>query len=330
MTQTKAVVFTDVDRAEIHELTMPDPGPGEVQVRTDCSLISVGTEAWILQDTYTWKKTPYPCVPGYQRVGRIVAIGPDVNGWQPGDRVFCTLSRWDGSPEPHSGAHMAVSNSPVGEIYRVADGIDDVDAAATVVAQVGFNAASRLTLDPDDWVLVYGDGLIGQLASQAARARGARTILVGHRKERMALAAAHSADHVLDDRDEDFLERVRSLTDSKPVAAVLDSVQSEAALVQYVDFLDVGHQIVYCGFTPGTVWADMGLLQRRGLTTHFVSGWKPHRLEATLALIAEGRLQVKPLVTHTVAADAAPSMYEMILNRSEPFLGIALDWTEAR
>lgn len=330
MVQTKAVVFTDVERTEIRELTMPDPGPGEVQVRTGYSVISAGTEGWILKGTFTWVPTPYPCVSGYQRVGTITAIGPDVTGWRVGDRVFATLGQWDGAPASWQGAHIAVANTAVDELWRVPDGVDDIDAAAGVVAQVGFNAASRLSIDAGDWVLIFGDGLIGQLASQAARARGARTILVGHRSERMALAAAHSADHVIDDRDEHFLERVRSLTDPKPVAAVIDSVQSEAAQVKYVELLENGHgQIVYCGFTPGKTWADMGLLQQRELTTYFVSGWNRQRMDATLALMAEGRLQVKPLVTHTVAADEAPNMYDMILQRSEPYLGIVLDWNRA-
>ena len=64
-----------------------------------------------------------------------------------------------------------------------------MDAAGAVVAQVGYNAASRVAMQPGDWVVVYGDGIIGQSAAQAARARGARVILVGHRAERVALAA---------------------------------------------------------------------------------------------------------------------------------------------
>jgi threonine dehydrogenase-like Zn-dependent dehydrogenase len=181
-------------------------------------------------------------------------------------------------------------------------------------------------------VLVYGDGLIGQLAAQSAVARGARVILVGHREERLALAGAHSAEHVIDDRSHGFIDRVREWVGAATVSAVIDTVQSPAALTEYVELLEPGQtagrrgQVVYSGFTPGTVWGDMALLQQRELDVHFVSGWARSRMEAALALMAEGKLKVRPLVTHVVTPDAAPDMYAMILGKSEPHLGVVFDW----
>ena len=106
-----------------------------------------------------------------------------------------------------------------------------------MVAQVGYNAARRARIEPGDWVAVYGDGLIGQCAAQAARGRGARVILVGHRAERLALAAEHSADAVVNGRDRQVVDEVRRVTGSEHVAAVLDSVQTEQAQRQYTPLL---------------------------------------------------------------------------------------------
>lgn len=69
--KTPAIVFTDVDRAEVLDIEMPPPGPGEVQVRTHFSTISAGTEGWVFRNRFTWQPTKYPCVPGYQRYGEI-------------------------------------------------------------------------------------------------------------------------------------------------------------------------------------------------------------------------------------------------------------------
>ena len=196
-----------------------------------------------------------------------------------------------------------------------------------MVAQVGYNAASRARIEPADPVVVYGDGLIGQCAAQAARARGARVIMVGHRAERLDLAAAHSADAVVNGHDGEVVEAVRRAAGSEHVTTVLDSVQSEDAQRQYTPLLARAEgQIVYCGFTPGTVWADMALLQQRELTAHFVSGWTRPRMEATLDLMARGLITLEPLVTHLVPASRAPEMYRMIAAKAEPFLGITLDW----
>jgi 2-desacetyl-2-hydroxyethyl bacteriochlorophyllide A dehydrogenase len=327
---TDAIVFAAAGEVVLQSLPVPDPAPGEVQIRTDCSAISPGTEGWILQDKVP-SPVQYPLVPGYQRTGTIVAVGPGVDDWSEGDRVAATTSRWPGAPVPRSGAHIGVANSASEDVYRLAGEIDAIDAAAAVVAQVGYNAASRVALSAGDWILVYGDGLIGQLAAQAARARGARAILVGHRAERLALAAEHSADHVLDDRDGRFLEQVRAIAGADTVTAVIDTIQSEALQRRYVELLERGRgQIVYAGYGPAKVWADMYLLQERELTTHGIAGWTRPRIEAALSLLADGSLRVRPLVTHLIEPEAAVDAYDMILGKREPHLGIVVDWSRRR
>ena len=327
MAQTEAAVFVGVGEAAFERVDVGDPGPGQVQVRTRFSTISAGTEGWILHDRFTWTPTRYPCVPGYQRVGTVEAVGPGVSGWSVGDRVMATRSDWPGALAARSGAHAAVGNTLASELFALPAGVGEVDASGLVVAQVGYNAASRVRFEPGDPVVVYGDGLIGQCAAQAARARGARVILVGHRAERLELAAAHSADAVVNGHEREVVEAVRRATGSEHVTAVLDSVQTEEAQRQYTPVLERAEgQIVYCGFTPGTVWADMALLQQRELTAHFVSGWTRPRMEATLDLMARGQLSLEPLVTYLVPASRAPEMYRMIAAKAEPFLGITLDW----
>lgn len=326
-----AIVYTDVATVELGQIDVAEPGPGDVQVRTQFSTISAGTEGWILQNLFTWQPTVYPCVPGYQRVGVIEALGPDVTGWSVGDRVVATRSNLPADVTPRSGAHCALANTPATELYAVPAGVDPVDASGTVVAQVGYNAASRANIEPGDWAIVYGDGLIGQCAAQSIRARGARVMLIGHRANRLQLAAAHSADVVINNHEQDVVETVHQHTDGQPVTVVLDSVQNEAAQREYTPLLErIVGQVVYCGFTPGTVWADMALLQQRELTAHFVSGWTRPRMEATLDLFAAGKLSLKALVTHQVAHHQGPAMYRMHLEKSAPFLGMTLDWSEAQ
>jgi 2-desacetyl-2-hydroxyethyl bacteriochlorophyllide A dehydrogenase len=326
--QTLAVVFTAPNEAALREIEMPDPAPDEAQIRTTYSTISVGTEGWVLQNLFTWQPTPYPCVPGYQRTGVIEKLGRDVRGWHVGDAVMATTGVFAGSVHSAWGSHVAVANTRAAELYRLPAGTDLVDASGAVVAQVGYNAAARLALQPGEWVVVYGDGLIGQSAAQAARARGARVILVGHRAERLALAAQHSADAALDSRQADITARVNALTGGQPVCGVLDTVQHVDAQQQYVPWLEHGRgQIVYSGFSPTPTWADMALLQKRELTTHYVSGWTRARMEATLQLMGAGQMRLRPLVTHLVSPDMAPAMYGMTLTKNAPFLGITFQWS---
>lgn len=328
--KTPAIVFVGPEQVEMQEIEMPPPGPGEVQIRTHYSTISAGTEGWVFRNLFTWGLPVYPCVPGYQRVGTIVAMGEGVTGWSVGDAVMATIGRWSGEVRPHWGCHAALINTPADQLFRIPEGSDPVDASGAVVAQVGYNAAGRVQAAWREWALVYGDGLIGQCAAQAARAREMRVLLVGHRPERLALAAQHSADAVINPRTQDVQAAVRLYTGGRPVWAVLDSVQTEEAQTEYMPLLEHARgQIVYCGFTPGKTWADMGELQKRELTTHYVSGWTRPRMEATLRLLAEGRMRLRPLITHLVPYTRGPEMYRMILQKSAPFLGITLEWRGA-
>lgn len=326
--KAQAIIFEQPDRVSWGEVDISDPRPGEVQIRTEASMISVGTERWVLQRRFTWADTPYPCVPGYQRVGTITKLGAGVDGFQEGERVAATVGVWEGAIRPANGSHIAAANTPVDQVYKLPAGVHPVDASGLVVAQVGYNAASRLQISAGEWVIVYGDGLIGQCGAQAVRARGARTILVGHRDERLQLAARYSADAVINSGSQSVSEQVSRITQGAEVAAILDTVQQEQAQREYMPLLERkrGKQIVYSGFTPAAVWADMALLQQWETTCHFVSGWQRERMEATLQLMAAGQMRLEPLVTHRASYLQGGEMYRMVLNNNEPYLGICFEW----
>ncbi|MBT6627573.1 MAG: zinc-binding alcohol dehydrogenase family protein, partial [Gemmatimonadetes bacterium] len=233
---TQAVVFSGVDQVEIQQINVPPPAAGEVQIQTHFSSISSGTEGWALHNEFTWAATPFPAVPGYQRVGTITAVGADVTGWKEGDAVMATMGSWTASPVPFWGSHVGTANSKLEHLFRMPAGVNPVDAAATVVIQVGYNAAYRPYMEPGDWVVVYGDGPIGQFGAQAARARGARTILVGHRAERLTAATAHSADHALADGP-DTVEQIRAITGEQHVPVIIDTVQKHACQESYMPLM---------------------------------------------------------------------------------------------
>src|ERR1043166_1001383 len=122
------------------------------------------------------------------------------------------IGSWSGKEvESFWGGHIAIANVPASFAFHLADKVHDIDASGAVVAQVGYNAANRASYGAGDWVVVYGDGIIGQSAAQAARARGARVILVGHRKERLDLGRQFSADAVVNSKTEDVVKAIRKI-----------------------------------------------------------------------------------------------------------------------
>lgn len=327
--KTPAIVFSRKGDVTVCDLQIPSPRKHEIQVRSRYSTISAGTESWLLRGMLVPSPTSFPCVPGYQRTGVVTAVGPGVSGWQIGDRALALTGTWSNRDvERALGAHVGLANVPTAFAYHLPEGVDDLDGSVAVVAQVGYSAATRGNYKSGDWVLVYGDGMIGQLSAQVARALGARVALVGHRRDRLDVALQYSADAVINANVDNVAIAVRRIVGNETVPVVIDSVQTLASLKQYLGLVELGTgEIVYNGFNPDPRWADLSLLQQRQLTVHFVLHWTRERVESTLALMVSRRLHIGPLITHLVPYIRGPEMYRLIVEKGEPFLGITLDWT---
>ncbi len=310
----------------IVDVDVAEPGPGQLLVRTTVSAVSPGTDGWVIAGRFSWMPTVYPCVPGYQRSGVVCAVGPEVSGWKVGDRVIATIGLRHDAVRCQWGGHAALTVCVADDTYRLPDGVSQVDGAHLVVAQVGWNAASRIPIDPGEWVAVIGDGVIGLFAAQAARARGARVIVVGHRSQRLSAARRLGVEATIDAHGGLVAANVRDIAGGR-VRTIIDTVQGVAAQEAWIDAIEPrAGSIVYSGFTPGAAWADMGRLQQLELTAHFVSGWTRARMDAALAAMACGSLRAEPLVSDRVPAIRLPDYLRRIAAKDPDVIGVAVDW----
>jgi 2-desacetyl-2-hydroxyethyl bacteriochlorophyllide A dehydrogenase len=307
-----AVIFGKAGVVTTGEVELPPLEAEEVLIETRVSVVSAGTEGWVLHDRMGWAgRSPYPLVPGYQRAGVVRAVGAAVRGLSVGDRVATTTCRLAGAVRAHWGGHVALGQEVQAEVLLIPARVSDLDAANVAVAQVGYNAASRPRLEGGEVAAVFGDGLIGQMAAQALRARGARVVLCGRRALRLELGARHSADAVVDLTAGAPREALRALAPSG-----LDVVVDTSTVPDMALFLDVlrprDGQIVlsgsyYTNYARGEgLMVDADALQRREIALLTNSGWTRQRLAATLALMAAGKLRTPPLITHLQTYQDAP------------------------
>ena len=121
--KTTAVVFPEANRFELRELTLREPGPADIVVRTLLSAISPGTERWCLRGLHLG--STFPCVPGYHRIGLVEAKGKDVTAFEVGDVVYGTGNAWEEKVTSMWGAHVGRSVSPAGGYKLVAKTMPD-------------------------------------------------------------------------------------------------------------------------------------------------------------------------------------------------------------
>lgn len=215
----KAIRFHETggpDVLRVEEVAVGNPGKGEVRVRH----AAVGCN---FADTY-FRSGYYPAqLPagiGVEGAGVIEAVGGDVTGFAPGDRVA-----YNGSP---LGAYSEARVMPAAPLFKLPDAISFEDAAASTMRGLSATywlAKTNPAMKAGDTILLHAAaGGVGLLAVQIAKLMGLRVIGTVSNEEKADRARAAGCDEIIFYRREDVAERVRELTDGVGVATVFDSV----------------------------------------------------------------------------------------------------------
>ena len=332
---SKAVVTTSANTSALAEVSVAELGANQVAIKTISSGVSTGTDKWVISGRFEWGGFAFPLVPGYQRSGIVEAIGSGVANVKVGQQVFATASVNYKDATAGWGAHTSFGICEDFEVFD-ATGIPPERSAFGVVAQVGFNAASRIVGNPGDRILVIGDGVIGASGALSAKARGFEPLLLGRHDSRLekigSLGIKTANSNTVTQKE---------LANFAPIA-VIDTVQSPEAFELYYRALPatwaaetfgnsrtgIG-QIIFSGHTPDgqNTWADMAHLQKQELTVHFVSGWVANRLVQTLELMKAGALSLEKIAT-VYPADAVniEKLFSNIAAGKNPDIAAYINW----
>ena len=322
---------------ELESVELPDqPPPGTMLVEAHTTAISAGTEIANFRGITTyrsatetdWKADPY--YPGYSVASVVRAVGEGVTRFAPGDRV-CGMG-------PHAGAAVIDPASFV----RIPDDVSFDHAAMTTLVCIVMNAVRLARIELGERVAVVGAGLIGQLALQLSRIAGARpTLSVDPIDARRELAIRCGATAGVDPSAPDSLDRMEQAIGARDVDIVFEATGSPAAFNPALKLVTFGGQMILLGSTRGLVdqfdpYADVHLNGVTLIGAHMRTTapvetprdrWtQPRNRELGLRLIAEGALQVEPLISHRVAGDEGPAMFERLATSREEFFGVLLHW----
>ena len=330
--ESLGVVFTGPNRVSCQKVRCPDPGPSDVLVRVTHSWISNGTEGSYLRGERSDGDTPFqpgdpapfPVVAGYQKVGVVERVGTEIDDLTVGEVVFASIGRIEGMHHPYAG-HVSPSVCPRDQVWKLPPGANPLAFAGMVLTQVGYNAGMRPSLEKGDPALVFGDGMVGLWTAQTLAWRGADVILVGRHDDRLRLFANRPFRQVINARATDWKEHLSARVPGKLQVAV-DTVGRIDLLESILPFMRRFGQLVSAGFYGK---ADRLALQppRYGeLTIHLVGGWRRNRMDETLGMIAAGNLETLPLITHHFPVSRAADAWKLIESKSEPVLGVILDW----
>jgi NADPH2:quinone reductase len=203
------------------EVEVPAAGPGEVTIKNHaCGLNFI--------DTYQ-RSGLYPLTMpsglGLEGAGVVEAVGPGVADFKPGDRVaYCSAP---------NGAYATYRNYPAERLIKIPDTVD-FDTAAGMMLQgmtVEFLVRRTYPVKAGDFVLFHAAaGGVGTIAMQWLSSLGAVVIGTAGSPEKCAIAKSLGATHVINYRSEDWVKRVKEITDGKGVHVVYDGVGKDTFL----------------------------------------------------------------------------------------------------
>ncbi|MBM4438131.1 MAG: zinc-binding dehydrogenase [Actinobacteria bacterium] len=292
------------------------------------TLISRGSE---IGRRYTREEAIDPAIMGYSMAGVIDALGEGVDHYAVGDRVVASA--------PH--AQFVVRR------VRLASPADQPDVFP-LPARVTWDqapywplAAGAVTwidieqIRRDDTVVIVGQGLVGSLLMQVAKANGnGRIIVIDALPSRCALAAALGADVVIDAAKDDPVRAVRRLTNGVGADIVAYAVGGPAgpkAFQQAQDMVATGGLLHLIGlYENQALPLDSGKIQRRRLLGgYYGRATGAGEARRALELIASGAIQPDRMTTHHFPFTQAAAAFDVLYSRMHEALGVLLDWDVA-
>lgn len=295
----RAAVYRGINDVRVETVPVPAIGAGEVLIRVEACGVC-GTD---LKKIHTGSHSA-PRIFGHETAGVIAAIGQGVQGWTVGDRVivyhhipcgrcyYCRKKTFAQCPqykrvgctagfEPSGGGfaeYVRVMDWIVrGGLVRIPDGIPFEQAAFIEPVNTVLKGVRRLSLEPDETVLVIGQGPIGILLAALSARTGAKVLTSDLYPERHALAAAFGLRHPVDAAREDVVAIARAASEGRGADAVLLAVGSNALISTAVEAARPGGRILLFAqtqrgettFDPAAVCMD-----EKDLIGSYSSSWE--------------------------------------------------------
>jgi NADPH2:quinone reductase len=254
----KGVRFYEVGGPEVlryEALNIDAPGPTEAHVRQ----LAIGLN---YIDTYQRSglyKVPLPSVAGNEAAGIVEAVGKNVTHVKVGDRVA-----YAGGV---IGAYCDERNIAADRLCKIPESISFEQAAAMMLKGMTVQYLINRTypVQAGDTVLFHAaSGGVGLIACQWLKALGVRVIGTAGSNEKCTLAKQHGADHCINYRTENFVERVREITNGAGVPVVFDSIGKDT-FAGSLDCLHPRGMLVCFGNASGPVPPfDLSVLAQKG------------------------------------------------------------------
>jgi predicted dehydrogenase/threonine dehydrogenase-like Zn-dependent dehydrogenase len=283
------------------------------------------------------EKLDEPMTMGYSSAGVVLACGEGVQEFRLGDRVAS------------NGSHAGVVCVPKHLCVKVPEGVELDSAAFTVLGAIALQGVRLAHLGLGETAFVIGLGLIGQLTVALLKAQGCRVFATDLDEDKCRIAMKMGAEKAGSDSGTrklsdltrgfgvDAVIITASTKSNEPIELASESVRKKGRVVAVGDvslniprrpfYFKEADFVVSCSYGPGRYDAEYEE-QGHDYPFAYVRWTEQRNMQAVLDLMAAGKLDVSPLISHRFKIENAETAYQMIEKGKEPYMGILLEYPE--
>jgi threonine dehydrogenase-like Zn-dependent dehydrogenase len=338
----KAAVLFDYGDLRVTEAPVPVIGPGEVLVKVD-SIAICGSDPGIIAKGWQNFKLPLGTfIPGHEFTGVVAETAPDVVRLKVGDRV---------AVEPHKGCgrcenclrglyttclnygnvemghrHLGfISNGGYADyaachdtmLHKLPDSISFEEGAVLTMVGTSMYAYERIGwVRPGETVVVTGPGAMGLISARLAKILGAgRVIMTGTREERLAIGRQMGVDITLNVHEVNVREKIMELTGGVGADMIVECTGQPGPAAEAFDIVRKNGRISYNGVYHEPASLPLNKIVQWNL---LITGPKAEgmwAMERAIPLMADGRLDVKPIITHRFSLDDINEAFDTFTGR---------------
>jgi threonine dehydrogenase-like Zn-dependent dehydrogenase len=358
----KAAVFIEPGRIELADKPMPDVGANDALVRITTTTIC-GTDVHILKGEYPVAKgltvghEPVgvieklgSAVRGYEEGQRVIAgaICPNFNSYAAQDGVasqdgsyliaaglcgchgYKATAGWRfGNMIDGTQAEYVLVPDAQANLAPIPDGLTDEQVLMCPdIMSTGFKGAENANIRIGDTVAVFAQGPIGLCATAGARLLGATTIIaVDGNDHRLDMARKMGADVTLNFKNCDVVDEIMKLTGGRGVDSSIEALGTQGTFESSLRILKPGGTLSSLGVYSSDLTIPLGAFAA-GLGDHKINtalcpGGK-ERMRRLMNVVASGRVELGPLVTHHYKLDDIVAAYDLFANQRDGVLKVAI------
>jgi L-iditol 2-dehydrogenase len=328
----KALLLTEYKKIELADVPEPSIGDHDVLVRVHaCGICGSDIHGY---DGSTGRRIP-PLVMGHEAAGVVEAVGQAVRQFRPGDRVtfdstvscgrchFCRRGQINlcdnrrvlgvscGEYRQH-GAFAELVAVPENIVYALPDELPFESAALIEAVSIAVHAANITDIRLGDTVVVVGSGMIGLLAIQAVRLKGAGTIIATDLEEnRLELAKKLGADITINAKGVDIPAEIRKRTSGRGADAALEVVGHVATVNDAIASVRKGGHVTLVGNLSPKIEFPLQSVVTREITVKGSCASQGEYPEC-IRLLATGAIRVEPLITAKATLAEGPAWFDKL------------------